>query len=101
MESNAWAVSATTATATILFTTEATAVPVSDTKATAVGALTLVNITGNTFVCTGMTTNSASANESAVVSGSIALSGTLDRVRITTVNGTDTFDAGTINILVE
>jgi len=36
---------------------------------TAVGALTLVNITGNTFVCTGMTTNSASANESAVVSG--------------------------------
>lgn len=28
-------------------------------------------------------------------------SGTLDRVRITTVNGTDTFDAGTINILYE
>lgn len=34
-------------------------------------------------------------------SGSIALSGTLDRVRITTVNGTDTFDAGTINIMYE
>ena len=33
--------------------------------------------------------------------GSIALSGTLDRVRITTVNGTDTFDAGTINIMWE
>lgn len=32
---------------------------------------------------------------------SIALGGTLDRVRITTVNGTDTFDAGTINILWE
>jgi hypothetical protein len=30
-----------------------------------------------------------------------ALSGTLDRVRITTVNGTDTFDAGSINILYE
>lgn len=29
------------------------------------------------------------------------LSGTLDRIRITTVNGTDTFDAGTINILIE
>jgi hypothetical protein len=29
------------------------------------------------------------------------LSATLDRVRITTVNGTDTFDAGTINILYE
>ncbi len=33
--------------------------------------------------------------------GYIALSGTLDRVRITTVNGTDTFDAGSINILYE
>jgi len=30
-----------------------------------------------------------------------ALSSTLDRVRITTVNGTDTFDAGSINILNE
>jgi hypothetical protein len=28
-------------------------------------------------------------------------SGTLDRVRITTVGGTDTFDAGSINILFE
>jgi predicted porin len=33
--------------------------------------------------------------------GSLALSGVLDRVRITTVNGTDTFDAGTINIFYE
>lgn len=33
--------------------------------------------------------------------GSVALGGTLDRVRITTVNGTDTFDAGSINILYE
>lgn len=33
--------------------------------------------------------------------GSKTLSGTLDRVRITTVNGTDTFTAGSINILYE
>jgi hypothetical protein len=33
--------------------------------------------------------------------GSKTLSATLDRVRITTVNGTDTFDAGSINILYE
>jgi hypothetical protein len=33
--------------------------------------------------------------------GDVSLSGALDRVRITTVNGTDTFDAGTINILYE
>jgi len=36
-----------------------------------------------------------------VTAGSKTLSGTLDRVRITTVNGTDTFDAGTVNILYE
>jgi hypothetical protein len=33
--------------------------------------------------------------------GSKTLSSTLDRIRITTVNGTDTFDAGTINIMYE
>jgi hypothetical protein len=36
-----------------------------------------------------------------LVYGTKTLSGTLDRVRITTVNGTDTFDAGSINILYE
>ena len=34
-------------------------------------------------------------------SGQVSLSGALDRVRVTTVNGTDTFDAGSINILYE
>ena len=33
--------------------------------------------------------------------GNKTLSDTLDRVRITTVNGTDAFDAGTINIMYE
>ena len=33
--------------------------------------------------------------------GTVTLSGTLDRLRITTLNGTDTFDAGSINILYE
>ena len=36
-----------------------------------------------------------------IAQGGIAVGGTLDRVRITTVNGTDTFDAGSINILYE
>ena len=36
-----------------------------------------------------------------VSSGYIALSGVLDRLRLTTVNGTDTFDAGSVNILYE
>jgi hypothetical protein len=33
--------------------------------------------------------------------GSKSLTGTLDRLRLTTVGGTDTFDAGSINILYE
>jgi hypothetical protein len=62
------------------------------------------NITSNTWVGEVMGTLS---NSGIVLLGTttIALSGTLDRVRITTGNGTttgiDTFDAGTINILYE
>ena len=61
--------------------------------------LTLTNISGNTWVHTG--TMVTAGAESHLSAGSLALSGTLDRVRITTVNGTDTFDAGSINILYE
>jgi hypothetical protein len=45
-------------------------------------------------------TNANSAGYSSAGNSS-SLSATLDRVRITTVNGTDTFDAGTINISFE
>jgi hypothetical protein len=44
----------------------------------------------------------ASANGNAgLIFGGVTLSGTLDRIRITTTNGTDTFVAGSINILYE
>ena len=56
-------------------------------------------VSGNNWSCQG-TFADASANIFGTA-GSIALGGTLDRVRITTVNGTDTFDAGSINILYE
>ena len=48
-------------------------------------------------------TSSLTAGGSVVLTGNglKSLSGTLDRIRITTVNGTDTFDAGSINILYE
>ena len=35
------------------------------------------------------------------INGNKTLPAALDRVRITTVNGTDTFDAGTINVMWE
>jgi hypothetical protein len=64
------------------------------------GSATLTLITGNTWVCNGAFFQSDVARVQNT-GGSIALGGTLDRVSITTVNGTDTFDAGTINILYE
>jgi hypothetical protein len=36
-----------------------------------------------------------------VAGGSKTLSATLDRIRLTTVNGSDTFDAGSVNIMYE
>jgi hypothetical protein len=64
------------------------------------GALVLVNLTGNTWAISGVIGQS-DTTRTAYIGGSIALGGTLDRVRITTVNGTDTFDAGSINLLYE
>jgi hypothetical protein len=63
---------------------------------------------GNAFIC--LQTNNTWIESHTIGSpqtynsiggGSITLGGTLDRVRITTFTGTDTFDAGSINILWE
>ena len=66
------------------------------------GALTLslLDSSTNAWVCSGVI---AASNEArtAQTGGSIALAGVIDRVRLTTVNGTDTFDAGKVNILYE
>jgi len=43
----------------------------------------------------------ARSDNTYIVYGNVTLPGTLDRVRITTVGGTDTFDAGSINLLWE
>ena len=63
------------------------------------GSVIFSTLGSNIWVAQGSTYSSATATF--VVAGSVTLSGTLDRVRITTVNGTDTFDAGSINILYE
>lgn len=64
------------------------------------GSVVITKITGNSWVSSGSfgLSNAAGAGS---VGGSVSLSGTLDRLRITTVNGTDTFDAGSINIMYE
>jgi len=64
------------------------------------GAVVLTNLSGNTWLCNGQNFQTSYVYTN-INSNSFALGGTLDRVRITTVNGTDTFDAGTINIIYE
>jgi hypothetical protein len=64
------------------------------------GALILSLLGSNTWTLFGTLANS-DVSRTMNIAGSKATSGTLDRVRITTVGGTDTFDAGTINILYE
>jgi hypothetical protein len=87
------ATSATTATSGFIAKTSVAAVSLYN------GTMTLNLLTGNTW----LSTNSTSANSgvTSFSNGSLALGGALDRVRVTTVNGTDTFDAGSINILYE
>jgi len=63
------------------------------------GNVILNNITGNVWVSSGCISDSGTQISSSA--GTVSLAGVLDRIRITTVNGTDTFDAGTINILYE
>ena len=66
------------------------------------GTCTFTNISANIWVAAisgGI--SDGTTNYSLTGGGSISLSGALDRVRLTTVNGTDTFDAGSVNILYE
>lgn len=64
------------------------------------GSATLCFIGSNGWIWSSSTSRSDAAISYAA-GGSKTLSGTLDRIRITTVSGTDAFDAGTINIMYE
>jgi hypothetical protein len=66
---------------------------------TRTGHMTIVLFGSNNWNETSTISNNATAL--LLGAGDKTLSGTLDRVRITTVGGTDTFDAGSVNILYE
>ena len=72
---------------------------VDNSSAVVSGQMVITNVSGNIWVSSHVIKFSGGAT--AVGGGSISLGATLDRVRITNVNGTDTFDAGSINILFE
>jgi hypothetical protein len=61
--------------------------------------IVIANISGNSWVSSH--TGSPSTTNIIAGGGSKTLTDVLDRIRITTTNGTDTFDAGSINILYE
>jgi hypothetical protein len=65
------------------------------------GLMSICLVTGNTYVVSSVLGAASANNDITSASGGMTLSGTLDRIRITTVNGTDAFDAGSINILYE
>ena len=64
------------------------------------GAISICTLGSNKWVASGLVAENATTL-TITSAGNKTLSGTLDRVRITTVNGTDTFDAGSINIIYE
>jgi len=63
------------------------------------GSIVFTLLNGNAWTVAGVIYNSSI--QTGYCAGSKELSATLDRIRITTVNGTDTFDAGSINIMYE
>jgi hypothetical protein len=65
-----------------------------------VGHAIFTNVSGNIWVGSAITART-DTTFTGFGSTVVTLGGALDRVRITTVNGTDTFDAGTINIMYE
>ena len=64
------------------------------------GTVIFTNISGNIWVASGYLSRTDGATAYGT-GGNKTLSDVLDRIRITTVNGTDTFDAGSINIMWE
>jgi hypothetical protein len=64
-----------------------------------IGQIVFCNISSNTWIGTGIFTGNTSAITYSL--GRVALSGVLTQLRITTSGGTNTFDAGSINILYE
>jgi len=65
------------------------------------GQIVLTNITGNVWCSASNISAYGAVTITATGAGMVTLSGVLDRVRITSVAGTSTFDAGSINILYE
>jgi hypothetical protein len=65
------------------------------------GSLIITNVNSNDWVAFGNSSAGSAGTYSAQSAGGVTLGGALNLVRFTTINGTDTFDAGTVNIIYE
>ncbi len=65
------------------------------------GSVVLAHIGSNTWVISASFGSSVGTVGVQVSTGVLAVGGTLDRLRLTTVSGSEVFDAGSINILYE
>jgi hypothetical protein len=68
---------------------------------TITGSVVIQNIANNTWVMNGCGSNAGGTAFTWISGGNLSLAGVLDFVRVTTVGGTNTFDAGTVNIFLE
>lgn len=68
---------------------------------TRTGNVTICTISQNSYIASYLGEHSGASLALALGTSSKTLSDVLDRIRITTVNGTDTFDAGTVNVMYE
>jgi hypothetical protein len=64
------------------------------------GHLVLTNISGSTWLASGEFVT-AGTQGSIISGGVVTLAGVLDYLRVVAANGTDTFDAGSINVFFE
>ena len=92
-------VAATAANANASYTNCIASLPTNTAADTKMAQIIITNVTGNTWIasCISSTINTVSGYSN----GGIALGSALDRVRVTSTTGSDTFDAGSINILYE
>jgi hypothetical protein len=65
------------------------------------GSYVFNNVSGNIWVGSSVLANTALTVLTIMSGGVVTLGGILNMLRITTANGTDTFDAGSINIMYE
>lgn len=100
VEATSYSAQCTIASTVYSDTTGFIAYPGAVAAATTTGVMVLTLLSSNTWVCSSSlcpTTTTAGA----IGVGVKTFSGALDRIRLTTLNGTDTFDAGSVNILYE